>query len=691
MTHAHCLRELVIFVAVATAAFCQSNRKAPLPMLPISSLHHIQADLSIPPLKTAATELERFLRERGAKQVVVQPLSSPAPTGSIVLAVRARPDEAVDAYEIVVRGGSVLVTGANARAALYGCYELEDIIAGHGGVPVGLRREARPALRWRLLHPRARGGFLGYRKSDFEFIARCGGNVAHLSHDWMSEKTLFSFVQCPEFPNATAPEVLERNRAALRQYLAWCDEYGLQGALWLCELPCQGGPWVPEKTRKAFLSHFLSECLSDSGTYEGQVVCLAHPLVEQAYRQMIRQLLTDFPQLSMVLVFTNDSNGEVCDPEKCERHRGVSRLEQYNRLLAMIAEEGRKVRPDFQVFHVGWGWHYRGDPQFLPQQAKLPPGAALANLPDGEAWSFDRKITDALAKSRSVTREHGQSFLGYDIFFWGDDTVFPQTELYDFPLGIAAKLRRWQELGADGVFDQWGTQSEYVQADAAALRHFLFFPEETAKAPALQFAGGLAQREFGEAAGPHVLAAWREIEAAQQIQSDHAYYWHLLRPAWSGPTLTTKLTLEALGPVQLSGGGRGQAEPPKPYAGTDLAPHRDDVARARALGTALREASKHFAVAVGELKQALAAMPADQRSGYEHWYTAEPGAPARLSARELLEKELVAVRLQAQTQARMSRFFAAWAIVHALPPEGDPGRAEGLAELERLRVEEAAR
>lgn len=655
-------------------------------MLPLSSLHRIQADMSVLPLKTAATELKRFLRERGAAEVAIGPVSSSTPAGSVVLSVRARPDETVDAYEIAVRGGSVFVTGANARATLYGCFELEDVIAEHGGVPVGLKREGRPGLRWRLLHPRARGGF-NYRKSDFEFIARCGGNVAHLSHDWMGEKTLFSFVPCPQFPQATDPAALERNRAALRRSLAWGEEYGLEGALWLCELPCQGGPWVAEETRKAFLSHFPAECLSDSGTYEGQVVCLAHPLVEQAYRQMIRQLLTDFPQLSMVLVFTNDSNGEVCDPAKCERHRGVSRLTQYNRLLAMIADEGRKVRPDFQVFHVGWGWHYRGDPEFLAQQAALPPGAGLANLPDGEAWSFDRKITDALAQSRKVTRERGQSFLGYDIFFWGDDTVFPETELYDFPLGVAAKLRRWQELGADGVFDQWGTQAEYAQADAAALRHFFFYPKDTAAGLALEFAAGLAKREFGKAAGAHVLAAWREVEAAQQLQSDHAYYWHLLRPAWSGPVLKTPLTLEALAPVELSGGGRGQAEPPKPHRGRDLAPHRDDVARAKALGVALRAASGHFAKAAGELEQALAALPTEQRFAYEHWYTAEAGAPARLTPRELLEKELVAVRLQAQTQGRMSRFFAAWAIVHSLPAEGQPGRAEGLAELGRLAGE----
>ena len=55
-----------------------------------------------------------------------------------------------------------------------------------------------------------------------------------------------------------------------------------------------------------------------------------------------------------------------------------------------------QVRPDFQVFSVGWGWKFRSDPAFFSQQAALPAGAGLTTLPDGEAWSFDRKLTDAL-------------------------------------------------------------------------------------------------------------------------------------------------------------------------------------------------------------------------------------------------------------------------------------------------------
>ena len=592
---------------------------------------------------------------------------------------------ASDAYEIVMLDGCLVVNGASPRAVLYGVFELQDVIAEYGGVPADLVRRANPSPGLRLLHPRARGGFGGYRQSDFEFIARCGGNAAHLTHDWMAEKTLFSFVPSMEFPQAADSAFIERNRKLLRQYLDWCKLYGLDAAIWLCEVPCQGGPWVPETRRKEFSDHFPADCLSDTGTYQGKVLCMAHPLVEQAYRRMVRQFVTDFPGISALLVFTLDSSGELCDPAACPRHHGVSKLAQYNHLLALMLQEGRAVRPDLRVISVAWGWKFRSEPDYLARQAALPPGAALASLPDAEAWSFDRKLTDDLVAARALTQKQKQPFLGYDILFWGDDTVFPETKLYDFPFGIAAKLRRWHSLGADGVFDQWGTQAEYIQCNAVALRELTFHPQNAGSPGTEAWALSLAIRRFGTAAAPHVLAAWREIEAAQQIQSDHAYYWHHLRPGWAGPALKCPLTADALQAVTLQG-----AEPPKPHALRDYAPHRDDVSRARVLGSALQAAADHFAGATVNLEAANPLLPSNGRSALDHWYSPETGAPPRLTPRDLIEQQLIAVRLQEKTQRRMGRFFKAFALAKSLPPKGTAQYEEAMLKLQRLNAEDKA-
>ena len=662
----------------------------------------VQIASTEPPIRTAAESLRGFLEKHcGCANVRVSTTEPAEEHPAAVTIFLGTPDgprlarwvkegrlaireanSTSEAYEIAMLDGSVVVNGSSPRAVLYGAFELQDVIAEHGGVPAKFARRVVPSLRWRLLHPRVRGGFGGYRQSDFEFIARCGGNVAHLTHDWMAEKTFFSFVPSPELPNAADPG-LERNRKRLRQYLDWCKLYGLDAAIWLCEIPCQGGPWVPEPRRKAFLDRFPADCLSDTGTYQGKVLCLAHPQVEQAYRRMVRQFCTDFPEISMLLVFTLDSSGELCDPAACARHRGVSKLTQYNRLLALMLEEGRSVRPGLRVMSVGWGWKFRGEPDYLAQQARLPPGAGLASLPDAEAWSFDRKLTDDLVASRALTRKQGQLFIGYDIFFWGDDTVFPQTKLYDFPLGIAAKIRRWESLGADGVFDQWGTQAEYVQCNAAAFREVVFHSQHGTSSKDDAWALSLAARRFGTAAAPPLLAAWEEIEAAQQIQSDHAYYWHHLRPGWAGPTLKCPLTVEALQTVMLQG-----AEPAKPHGASDLAPHRDDLSRARALGPALESAAEHFAKALAHLEAAKLLLGADERSFLDHWYAPEDGASARLTPRELLEQQIVAVRLQEKTQRRISRFFKAFALVKSLPPRATPRFEESITALRRLRLED---
>jgi hypothetical protein len=218
-----------------------------------------------------------------------------------------------------------------------------------------------------------------------------------------------------------------------------------------------------------------------------------------------------------------------------------------------------------------------------------------------------------------------------------------------------------------------------------ALRELVFHPENAEPAKLDAWAQSLAVRRFGAAAAPPVLAAWKEIEVAQQIQSDHTYYWHHLRPAWSGPVLRSPLTVEALQTSTLGGG-----EPPKPHGQREYSPYRDDIARARALAPALREAAGHFGKALAHLQAALPSVRDDARSAVDHWYQPEPGAAARLTPRQVLDEQIIAVRLQEQCQLRMSRFFEAWGLVKTLPATGTPGHEAAIERLEALRAEDAS-
>lgn len=703
------MKKLTLFLTLLLVS-CAPTAQRHHSVLPISHWKTILSTDSVLPLKTATQDLKRFLERSGKLPIAVQFPSAqeqtPAP-GSVLIGTpatdpnlrswirsgRIRPvleSSTVDQYEIAVVDGSVAVVGSNPRAALYATYQLEEILNRDGGIPADFHESAKPVLESRILHPRARGGFEGYKPTDFEFIARTGGNKVLLQHDWMKEKTLFSFVECAEFPNVTPASELKANRDRLRLYLDWCQQYGLGAGLWLCEVVCQGGPWVPAEKRAAFLNLFPEEVLSESGSHQGKVLCMAHPRVEKAYRSMVRQLVTDFPELQFVLTFTLDSNGELCDPTTCERHHNVSKLTQYNQFQRLLLEESRKVRPDFQAISVVWSWRFRKESDFLTQQAALPPGSGLATLPDAEAWSFDRKLTNALRDQAQITRKNRQTLIGYDIFLWGDDTIFPSTELYDFPFGVAAKLNRWQELGADGVFDQWGTQVEYAPTNAVALRELFFHPELAQASNVDKWAEQLATNQYGKAVGPSVLAAWKEIEVAQKIQSDHTYYWHQLRPNWAKVSLATPLTASALQKIQLSVFDQPTLtgiEPPKPDGSRNYSPPSDDAVAAQVIGIALQKTIAHFQTAAAHLEDALKTVPADQPAANSYWLPLDDAERKPLTARQQLEKQLLAVRLQADVQRELVHFFTAYAIVKSLSNQDSPENARKQAQLRAIQTE----
>jgi hypothetical protein len=706
LNHAIAQYFLLAFLVISCAPNSHSHRS----VLAINQWNTIISAGSELPIQTATQDLKRFLERSGQSRISVQsPLSNvqkPAP-GSVLIGTpathpllanwirsgRINPiteSPTADNYEIAVVDGSVAVVGSNPRAALYATYKLEDVLKQNGGIPADFHESAKPALGLRMLHPRARGVFASYKPTDFEFIARTGGNVALLQHDWMKEKTLFSFVECPEFPNVTPASELKNNRERLRQYLDWCKQYGLGAGLWLCEVVCQGGPWVAAEKRTAFLDLFPAEVLSESGSHQGRVLCMAHPKVEKAYRGMVRQLLTDFPELQLFLTFTLDSNGELCDPTSCERHRNVSKLTQYNQFQRLLLEEARKLRPDFQAISVVWSWKFRKEPDFLTQQAALPAGTGLATLPDAEAWSFDRKLTNALRDQARVTHQNRQSLIGYDIFLWGDDTIFSSTELYDFPFGIAAKLRRWQDLGVDGVFDQWGTQAEYAPGNAIALREMFFHPELTEPSLATGWIAQLANFQYGKESGEAVNAAWKEIEVAQQIQSDHTFYWHQLRPNWAKVSLMVPLTVEALRKVNLSVFNQATLtgiEPPKPDGNQNYGPPNDDVAAAQTIGVALQKTVGHFNTAANYLENALKVLPADQPALNAYWLPVDDAERKPLSARQQLEKQLLAVRLQAEVQRELAHFFTAYSIAKTLSDQESPENTRKRAQLRAIQAE----
>lgn len=528
-----------------------------------------------------------------------------------------------DAFEILVHEDALLLLGNTPRGLLQAVYEIQEVVRARETVEATFHRCGTFQIRQRFFHQRF-DEWPG-EPADIRYISHLGASHCLLSHDWQGDRRhLQGFVTSPIFPKAINPEEVEKNGRQLRQMIDVCLDYGLEPALWITELPCQGGPWVPEDSRREFLTRFPDDVLSDCGTYQGKVMCFGHPQVQEFYRDLLARFFKDFPEVSVLFLFGLDSGGELCDPEGCSRCKGISKFEQRDRLLRFLIEEGGKVRPGLRVLTTGWGWS--GDTeQFLARQRELPAASGLFLAAETDGWQAERQIHDLLVNARSICAERGQVFLGYDDFHWGDDSVHTMNDIQDYPFGIGAKIRRWRLLDADGVFDHWGGVNQDISCNSIACREFFMNPLADARVVCSE----IAKRQFGETAGAHAFNAWQELEQAHAVLSNACTWPPSQWPGWyQGRDYVP--TAEEFAKHGLKGG-----EPPRQSSGIVYNPPVL-AERLQRVGDAWRAAYPHYEGAARHMRAAI-----DTADGgelfYAFWWSGEKKTPTR---REHLRREL---------------------------------------------------
>lgn len=563
----------------------------------------------------------------GALRVVRNPGKLPA-RGGIHLALLAESPEAqalcraglcnlhnlapaADAFAGVQHAGTTYLLGNSPRGLLQAVYGYQDRLARGGPV-----RTASFQPQYRIFHQRF-DGWPGSR-ADVRYLSRLGASHCLVSHDWHGNRRLMQgYVTSPVFPEAIPPTEVAANAAALRRLLDDCADYALDAALWLTEFPCQGGPWVPEGQRQEFLTRFPADCLSDSGTYEGRVLCFSHPQVQAFYRDLVQRFFAAFPEIGLLFLFGLDSSGEFCDPAACPRCRGLSRFDQRDRLLRFLLEEGQRVRPGLQVLTTNWGWDK--DPTvFVQRQAALPAGVGVYLAAQRDGWQCERQVHDLMRDTRRVCRERGQLFIGYDNLHWGDDSVHGLGDIQDYPLGIAAKLRRWHGLGVDGVFDHWGTWPEDVSCNSLACREFFLNP----MADPEPVCRDIAVAQFGPKAAPHVLTTWRALEHAHGILSN-ACTWSPWQ--WPGWYRGRAVRFEPEPMNQHLAALAAHAESAKP-AGTITYNAGTLAERLQAVSDAWEHAWPHYRRAIAAMRRAVALADDSRPVGQAHWWYTNPEA-----------------------------------------------------------------
>lgn len=631
--------------------------------------------------KTALEELARALGVARWSEVRTEMPATAAP-GTIHLAVLGespiiqqliqqgvfdlhdRPPDS-DAFAITEHGGALIIASISPRGLLQAVYEMEDFMARSPRLPEGLKLRRSFAFSRRIFHQQ----FSDWPGTidDLRFISRFGASHCLVCHDWSGpRRNLQGYVSSAIFPDGVEADVVAQQREGLRFLIDGCAQFGLEPCLWITELPCQGGPWVPAEKRQAWLKKFPADVLSDSGTYEGSVLCFGHERVQAYYREIIRKFRTDFPEVATWFVFGRDSGGEFCDPHTCPRCKGLSLFDQRDRFLRFLLEEGNAVRPGLDVLTTGWKWDHEPE-AFLKSQRALPPRCGVYLAAEKDGWQAERQSHDFLRAVRSVTRERNQPLIGYDDFFWGDDTVHQLGDIQDFPLGIAAKLRRWHELGVDGIFDHWGTAYSDLPSNAIALREFMLNPY----ADPVAITRDLAHAQFGPDAGEQVAIAWEALEQAHAILSTACTWSPAQWPGWYNgknyvPT-PDKLMEES---IRLSeGNGRGEVLKPNgafPYNSGGLADLLDQVA------TAWELATPHYGRAITAMQNAWKTAKA-YPLGYSYWWTGDPATPTQ---RDHLGRQMLYLVSMALTGREIGLHFALHALSERLDHDEDAFRAE---------------
>jgi len=559
-----------------------------------------------------------------------------------------------DAFEAFLEGGVLYLLGNTPRGMLQAAYELQEALRAEKTVPAGWHERGAFQIQQRFFHQRF-DGWPG-EPADIRYISHLGASHCLLTHDWHGDvRHLQAYVSSSVFPGAVDAAGVEERRAGLRRMVEACLDYGIEPSLWITELPCQGGPWVPEAERQRFLERFPGEVLSDCGTYQGKVLCFGHPQVQAYYRELIGNFFQAFPEISTLFLFGLDSGGEFCDPGQCARCRGMSKFEQRDRLIRFLLEEGRKARPGLNVLTTGWGWS--GDTeQFLARQRALPPGSGLFLAAETDGWQAERQLHDFLREARALCREQGQVFIGYDDLHWGDDTVHDLNDIQDYPLGVGAKIRRWHDLGADGVFDHWGAFNRDISCNSMACREFFLNP----LADPAAVCRGIAVKQFGETAGLSAWRAWQSLERAHAILSNACTWPPAQWPGWYAGRESAPL------PGDFAAHGIAGGEPPRASALITYNPP-DLPERIQRVADAWRAAYPHYQAAIASMRQA-AAEAGDAPLFYAYWWNGGAKSPSR---REHLRRQGIYLESMAVTGRELGLHFALDALYERLNRDPD--------------------
>jgi hypothetical protein len=261
-------------------------------------------------------------------------------------------------------------------------------------------------------------------------------------------------------------------------------------------------------------------------------LCVSHPTVREYYRDLMKRLLSDYPEFEGLFFFPGDNGTEICD-HTCPRCRETGldswglTIRYVNELYAALTE----VKPDFKFYFAVWNKNKPEDAPIIQRFLDdLDPGIGLCmSLTDNyvderksgpmtfnQPWVNWAKPGDSFLRTTARANEQGR-----DIMIMGE---ISQYEVWDpvchnvpNPHKVLEFLKNVEGVGgANAIMDYWGHRAPFIShANHAVMK--AYYADPSAEPDKLLRQAAQAHygiKTIGDELVHKALDCWKQFDAA---------------------------------------------------------------------------------------------------------------------------------------------------------------------------------
>ncbi|MHB1354477.1 MAG: alpha-glucuronidase family glycosyl hydrolase [Anaerolineae bacterium] len=425
-----------------------------------------------------------------------------------------------DGFHLRRIGADIVVAGANPRGVLYGVYAFEDFVMAGAGDVVDIQKV--PYFRRRGSGPCYSFNAITINTEDFP-----DAKAAYLSRIGINELTdqglgghLDRYVKSDVFPFQIPPKADYQRKVKAMSTL--CKKYGIDLYLFI------SAPNRPDTAGD--IAQYPQEAIGTvrrpwGGGKDGldKTLCISSPIVQDHFRNMMRKLVREYPDIKGVQFYNMDGDDWLCTPALCDRCKTIctdSPQDEFNPwetqalLVTLLAEAAHQENPDFD-FRLWGAVHYHGERFDKMIHAAQGFNSLLCSwtasdrtimVPDAAEIDPAYLISQQISEERSIPLHMMCEMNNHDIV--------PQSLPY--PVHVCDALAKYKRWGVRNLTEIFGMIPEHNSINALVTKEFEWNPDQDVDA----FLADLAVRQFGEAAGKTMRCVWEEMGKAFDVWND---------------------------------------------------------------------------------------------------------------------------------------------------------------------------